>query len=553
MILDRSPTPILRMVEGDAPGRAFDLSREKTVLGRAKDNGIVLPAETVSKKHAEIRRHEDGFVLVDLKSRNRTQVNGTTIRAEAPTPLRDGDKITICEFSFVFHNPAVSVQNDDEGTSTILGSIEVKSSLHGIGTAKPEEKLPAILEISGAIGNTLSLREVLEKTLGSLFTIFPQAERGFVLLRQGEQGELVPQAIRYRDEEKGRLTLSQTVFSHVMNEGRAILSTNVPNDSTFTSSKSLHDAEIRTMMCVPLLDPKRVPVGMIQLDSRNQKSRFGQEDLDLLVAVAGPIGLAIENSRLHTDIVRLSVMEAELRHAHDVQMALLPEKRPDVPGYQFWDAYEPAQSVGGDYFDYFPMPARGNGDKVWAITLGDVSGKGMPAALLMAKLASEVRMLLLTEPDPAKAVERLNRQLLDSRFPDRFITFVLVLLDTGSHTLTVVNAGHMGPLIRRANGTAEVVGETRAGPPLAILDDVICGIETTTLSPGDIVVLYTDGVSEAMDSRDRIFKFDRLRKTVLAAGNGADIVGEAILKAVRLHCAGAEQSDDIGLVCFTRL
>ncbi len=541
------------MVAGDAPGRAFDLNRERTILGRSKDNEIVLPVDTVSKRHAEIRKQANGFVLVDLKSRNRTQVNGVNLRAETPTQLRDGDQITICEFSFVFHNPVVTMQDDDEGSSTILGQIEVKSSLHAKGTAKAEDKLPAILEISAAIGKTLSLREILEKTLASLFTIFPQAERGFVLLKEGELGSLVPHAILYRDEEKSRLTLSQTVFTHVMDEGRAILSTNVPDDSRFHSSKSLHDAEIRTMMCVPLLNQEREPVGMIQIDTRNQKSKFVQDDLDLLVAVAGPIGLALENSRLHGELLRLSVMEAGLQHAHEVQIALLPENRPDEPGYEFWDAYEPAQSVGGDYFDYLPLPARTDGEKVWAITLGDVSGKGMPAALLMAKLSSEVRMTLLTEPDPANAVQKLNRQLLDARFPERFITFVLVLLDTTRHTLTVVNAGHMDPLIRRADGTAEEIGVSVAGPPLAVEENTVYRVETTTLAPGDVVILYTDGVSEAMDSHEHIFRFDRLSETVLAAGNGPEAVGEAIVKAVRMHSAGCDQSDDIGLVCFGRV
>jgi len=177
----------------------------------------------------------------------------------------------------------------------------------------------------------------------------------------------------------------------------------------------------------------------------------------------------------------------------------------------------------------------------------------MPAALLMAKLSSEVRTCLLTETDPIRVVEKLNRQLCDSRFPERFITFLLVILDAETHRLTIVNAGHMGALIRRASGVAEVLGEKEGGPPLAILEGLRYQAVETELNVGDVVVLYTDGVSEAMNPEDQIFRFDRLRRTVLSAPRGPEAVGRAILNAVRTHAAGCPQSDDIGVVCFGRV
>ncbi len=188
-------------------------------------------------------------------------------------------------------------------------------------------------------------------------------------------------------------------------------------------------------------------------------------------------------------------MEASLRNAHDVQMALLPEHRPDLPGYEFWDAYEPALSVGGDYYDYFPLRNEAQGGPLWAISLGDVSGKGMPAALLVAKLSAELRVCLLTEPHPVRAIEKLNRQLCDARFPERFITFLCVRLDGDTHRLTIVNAGHMGPLIRRASGLIEVIGEEDGGPPLAIIDGVHYASTETVLEKGAVVVLYTGRAS----------------------------------------------------------
>ena len=548
---ERHFTPMLRMIKGPTPGRAFALNGQSTTLGRSKECEIVLVAETVSKRHAEIRRDGGFFLVEDLKSRNRTLVNGGPIKG--PTRLQDGDHLTICEFTFAFQNPTVTIRDDDEGSSTILGSIEVKDANSHVPKVRPEDTLKAILEISRDIGHSLQLREVLERTLGSLFKIFPQADRGFVLLKDSEERGLTPQAIRFRNDEGGPLSLSTTVFAHVMNEGKAILSTNVPDDSRFDKSPSLHGAEIRTMMCAPMMDMARQPIGIIQIDTRDMLSRFSEENLDLLAAIAGPVGLAVENARLHDELIRLTVIEASLQNAHEVQRALLPDSRPDLPGYRFWDAYEPAQAVGGDYFDYLALGGEGAEPSSWAVSIGDVVGKGMPAALLMAKLSAEVRTCLLTEHDPVSAMERLNRQLYDDRFPERLITFLLVKLDAEAHRITVVNAGHMNPLIRRASGKIESLGGDEGGPPLAVLEDTPYRAVETTLEVGDVVVLYTDGVTEAMDVRDHCFREEGLEKTMAAAPLGAEAVGEAILQAVRRHASGTLQSDDIGLVCFGRV
>ncbi len=300
------------------------------------------------------------------------------------------------------------------------------------------------------------------------------------------------------------------------------------------------------------MDADRRPVGMIQIDTRDQMSRFSQEDLDLLGAIAGPVGLAVENSRLHEDLVRLTVIEASLQNARSVQLALLPEHRPEVPGYEFFDAYEPADKVGGDYYDYFPERTAAPIPRFLTLAIGDVAGKGMPAALMVAKLASEVRTCLLTESDPVLAMQKLNRQLSDARFPERFITFALIELDTQAHTLRLVNAGHMTPVIRRANGRIEAIGEDEFGPPLAVIDDATYTAVEATLHRGDFVVLHTDGVPDAMDPEDRRFRNDRFLRTIQNAGPGAEAIVRTILQTVREHAAGAPQTDDIGIVCFGR-
>ena len=212
--------------------------------------------------------------------------------------------------------------------------------------------------------------------------------------------------------------------------------------------------------------------------------------------------------------------------------------------------------MGGDYFDYRPIPRSetlfDQPPDRWAVAIGDVSGKGMPAALLMAQLSSEVRLLIQTELDPARVVDRLNRDLCVSRTDERFITFLLVLLDGERHELMVVNAGHMGPMIRRSDGRIEVIGEEQSGPPLGIMEDQEYEAMITSINSGDVVLLYTDGVNEALDNEERLFGIELLKQTLATAPTEVGKVGESILNAVRHHVAGRTQSDDITLLCFGR-
>ena len=168
------------------------------------------------------------------------------------------------------------------------------------------------------------------------------------------------------------------------------------------------------MICVPLWDRERHSVGVIQIDTQNEHGRFEEDDLELMAAIAGPVSVAIENSRLHAIAVKQADMEREAHDARAVQLAIIPEKMPHLPGYEFWHFYEPARSVGGDYFDYRPIPRSGppfaQPPDRWAIAIGDVSGKGMPAALLMARLSSEVR-----SADPDRTGPRPSRRSTESR------------------------------------------------------------------------------------------------------------------------------------------
>jgi serine phosphatase RsbU (regulator of sigma subunit) len=176
----------------------------------------------------------------------------------------------------------------------------------------------------------------------------------------------------------------------------------------------------------------------------------------------------------------------------------------------------------------------------------------MPAALLMARLSSEVRLLLQAEPDPERVVGRLNRDLCDGGTADKFVTFLLLILNGDGHELTVVNAGHMGPMIRRSDGRIEVFGEDQGGPVLGVIEGKTYRAATTKLGVGDVVVAYTDGVIDATSPNGGQFGGERLRRAISGAPAGAGPVGEAIREAIRLHAAGRDPFDDITLLAFGR-
>lgn len=550
--------PSLLLIQHDRPTRVFELTEERTLIGRNPDCDITLAVEAVSRRHARIVREANRFLVEDMESRNHTYLDGEELEPYRPRLLTDGSEIRICRFRLLFHEQMIRLEKDEPSVSTILGMIDAAPALERVVESRPEEKLRAILEIGRDLSDSIHLKDVFEKTLESLFKIFPQAERGFVLLRESPletpalAGTLSPQAIRQRASNVANMVVSRTILERVMNDRKAILSVDTAKDEHFSQSPSIAEGAIRTMLCVPLFDRERIPVGVLQIDTENVSARFGQDDLDLLLAVAGQVGLAMDNIRLHEQASRRGRIEQGARDAWQVQKTLLPEHVPDAPGYRFWDCYEPAQFVGGDYFDYVRIDAGGS-PSPWALAMADASGKGMSAALLMVKLATEFRLFAAREPDPLAMIRRLNQRLCDDGPRDRFVTFLAATLDVERHRLTLVNAGHMPPLIRRADGRVEELGRDEAGTPLAVDRDRDYQRVVVELNPGDVVVFYTDGVTDALNEQGEDFGGVRLREAIRTAEALVDETGQAVLRAVRRHAAGQTPHDDITLLCLGRV
>lgn len=558
---------VLQILRGMTPGKTFLLNAERMVIGRHPECEIVVDAGAISRQHAVVTKTGSEFFLEDLKSRNGTYLNGELIQGRRK--LQENDRVKICDLLFAFHTgsaaPMVSAtvaRNDDssraeiiddtndKSSATIMSTLDVQSSRAGFQISiNPEIKLQALMEITRNLAATTDIDRVLTKVLDSLFKIFIQADRGFVVLKDPTSGVLIPKAIKYRrGDDSDSIRVSRTIIQKVMDGKEAILSADAAGDSRFDGAQSIADFRIRSMMCAPLIDTAGIPLGVIQIDTLDQRSRFQASDLDLLASVAFQAAFALENAQLHDSALKKQAFERDLDLAHKVQQGFLPETPPQIPGYEFFDFYEAANQIGGDYFDYVPL----NDGKI-AVVLGDVAGKGMPAALLMAKLSADVRYCLAGTADPAKAIDRLNAGFSRSDWEDRFVTFAAVVLDPKLNTATVVNAGHMAPYLRHSDGKVETIGENEKGLPLGVNPGAEFEAATVPLAPGDVLTLYTDGINEAMNQADQLYGCDRLEKRIAAKVAGPTALGKAILDDVNKFVGARSQSDDRCLICFGRV
>jgi serine phosphatase RsbU (regulator of sigma subunit)/pSer/pThr/pTyr-binding forkhead associated (FHA) protein len=545
----------LLVLTGAKQGQRVPLQGDRIVLGRDAGCDVVINftmvppddnarTDSVSRRHAVIARAEGHYFIEDgdgqgKKSRNGVFVNDQQVPFSGRTPLRDGDHIRICGFACTFHDdaePAFSVEASLGHESSVL-SFQVQ----------PAEKLRVILQISNDLSNTLDVDVLLPRIVDHLFQLFKQADRGFVILR--EEASRPPHVRVFksrRPDGEADARFSNSIVQRCLESVQAILGNDLPQQ--FPDSASVVEMPVRSLMCAPLWSQDGQSLGAIQLDTRAPKAKFTQDDLNLLLGVASQASIALCNARLHREALANQGRKRDLEVAHQVQRALLPQQLPSVPGYEFYAHYEAAQEVGGDYYDFIPLPRQR-----LAVLLGDVAGKGVPAALVMAKFSVEARVCLETEADLAVALSKLNALMRRAALPDKFVTLAAVVLDPARHTATLVNAGHPSPLLfRHATGEVEQAAPVKsAGPPIGIDDHVYASCEIR-LIPGDGLLLFSDGVTEAMDQQRRLFGTKGVRGVLERERLSPHEAGERVLRAVKRHAAGCDQHDDITLVSFGR-
>jgi serine phosphatase RsbU (regulator of sigma subunit) len=550
---------LLEFIKGTSQGSKLELVGDRIVFGRNADCHVVINAPAVSREHAVIRKIDGKFYIEDLNSRNGTEINAKKITMR--TQLKNQDQIVICGNVMTFVDSTMKplpmhllkdgkdIEDEEEDSSTVEATIQGSSSKQ-ILEAQPSERLAMLLEIGTELTQTIKTDDLLPKIVDKLFQVFRQADRGFIILK--EDDKLLGKVIRTRrQEEDDKTRFSRKIVNRCIETGQAILSEDASSDKQFDLSQSIADCKIRSMVVAPLLHRGTAQAfGVIQLDTQDRFKKFTQDDLRLLMAVAAQSAVALENARMHETLIGRAELERDLLLAQRVQKSFLPGKFPQVNGYEFFAYYEAAQEVGGDYYDFIPLP-----NNRFGVMIGDVAGKGIPAALLMAKVSSDARFCTLTEPSLVEAIAKLNELLHEAGELDRFITFGACVLDLHQHAMTVVSAGHPPPLIYRAATRTFEAGCTKdqTGFPLGILQGIPYDCNTVKLSAGDCILMFTDGITESKSRDDKDFGEEGILAALKTGPMSPRAIGDRVVEAVHKHAIGRKPHDDLTVVCFGRL
>jgi sigma-B regulation protein RsbU (phosphoserine phosphatase) len=407
------------------------------------------------------------------------------------------------------------------------------------------DRLALLVRLSQTFNSTLTLDEVLKRVMDEVIAA-TRAERGFVMLRE-EGGTLAFRSARGMDQstvEDPQFQVSRGVVERVAQQGRPVLTSNAQQDDRFSLRQSVVALGLRSILCVPLMIRDR-QLGVVYVDNRLHAGLFTNADLDLLAAIAATAAIAIDNARLYEMAVDKGRMERELQMARDVQASLLPSGTPQFPGWEFVARWRPAREVAGDYYDFVPL-GRGR----LGVVMADVSDKGMPAALFMALTRSIVRASVIPAATPAKGIAVANRLVCADATGGMFVTLFYGQLDPETGALSYVNAGHNPPLLRRA-GEDRLHEWMPTGMALGVLEDAQFEQRAVRLHPGDWVLLYTDGLTDAADTRSNRFGLERLKCVLLDASHkdaSASEIVAAVEGAVDGFTGNAAPFDDMALV-----
>jgi serine phosphatase RsbU (regulator of sigma subunit) len=534
-------------VKGPNAGQRFALDRGGTLIGRQPDAAVYLESLAVSRQHARVLWEDGGWVVEDVGSSNGTYVNGRRVKGRTPLTERDALQIG----PYVLHLQGDNITPVPEPEPVVRATISAQSSNHTLFAQNPAYKLQVILEISQHLGRTLELEPLLGRLLDHLLRLFPQADRGTVVLCENDK--LVARAQRSRLlGGAAEFPFSRTLVRRALDEGVGLLSEDVPGDPKLVLTATLASLELHSFLCVPLIGPEGRRLGVLQLDCLHPGEMFHADDLELLTAVAIQAAVVLDNVALHAERLREERLRQELALARDIQQSFLPADFDGFAGHdpEVFAKVNPALEMSGDLYDFIRLP-QGR----LAFFVGDVSGKGMPAALFLVAVRTLMRHLAPSASGPADLLRRLHAALAADNPTDRYVTLVHGTYDPADGSVLLAVAGHPPPLLRRADGTVEAVAVQRS---------IFLGCSTLTvnvsdtrlvLAPGETLVCYTDGFTEAFSpDRQSMFGVERLCEVLGGPRTGLplpDCAAEASA-AVRRFAGKDELQDDQTLLLLRR-
>ncbi len=511
------------------------LTRDSYELGRAESADLCYDVPGVSRKHLTIRREGADWVVQDLASTNGTFVNGSRIAASQV--LRPADRITAGDLTITVlaaaAPPAQTVMFVEKPTSPMI-----TASLDALLTEEADTTESGHTQALIRAGRELAGHMPLDKLFDLILSLSVDAvgaSRGALMTL--EEGEL-----SIRASKGSSIRISSHVRDLVIGEKRSLLVHDALMDEALAARRSIVQDQIRSMIAIPLQTRDRV-IGLIYLDSPFLVRAFTKQDLSLLTVMGNIAAIRIEHARL-TEIEQAEKLRAqELQHAAMIQRSILPRIFPPFPDrreFELHAAMTPAKGVGGDLFDFFLLDPEH-----LAFAVGDVSGKGFPAALFMAVACTLLRGIAQQQTSPAACMDYLNRTLAEQNESGMYLTLFYAVLDTRTGEMVYANAGHSLPYVFSADGAMRELESTK-GRMLGLFPGFTFNQATTRLNAGETILVYTDGVTEARNPAGEFFEEERLKDYVQshAAESHDQFVG-GLLAQLQKFAAGAPQADDI--------
>jgi len=538
----------------EGPARKVRLPIKGSLLiGRGAYNHVVLKDVRISRQHARIALEAEGCVVYDLGSTNGTFVNGAPVNRHI---LKLHDEVTFGSLTFRINSGSqelgTPIDPDDLETPTLrdFGSVskmlaaaprDSSTQLPVVDLGQLEDaydKLGTLYSFMQAISQTIEGTKLLELIGGKTREIYQASNAVGVYLASRENGAPTTFKLAFfvGDPEAPRaaVSLPPEIAATMLESKTALLNAPAPGRTSGG-----------TTMYAPMVDLNET-IGVIHVASDPRTGGFSRADLDLLVGMAAPAAMMLQNAKNHDESLKRDRLGYDLELAAQIQKSFLPREVLSVEGVELFAEYRAAYSVGGDFYDVFWVAPDRLG-----VFIGDISGKGVSGALLMARISSEMRVAALANVEPVKVLTTMNKALIGRNQPELFFTAIYLTLDVKSGEVVLANAGHPSPYCSRSDGTLVEITEGAAGP-VGIVDDPQFESTTLHLGHGDSLVLYTDGVVEAAAANGVLYGSDRLEFALADASTRPTDIAEKILASVHAHIVDEPPNDDLTLFICQR-
>lgn len=535
-------------------------------IGRSASSTIQIVDKRVSRHHAVLRRARGTYVAEDLGSKNGTYVNDEPLVGRVNLNL--GDRLHIGDSILLFERDPDEVIDGEASDTRRSGNVKLVADEPGMSSNRAEKRVDAGSGMAGVRGENVT-REILRDPLMRLRVLYEVADslrgemetgdllrkimdilwnvvtpyRGIVLLRDPSDGTLEPVVARTRDGSTSEISISKGVVEQCVRDQVAILISDAPSDVRFAENDSIVAGRIRSAICTPMVHKGEV-LGVLYIDSQDPGSiYYTNDDLDLMTGIANQAAMAISNIRLQRQSIERQRLEKELEIARSIQMNLLPKEYPRIPGVQFAAMSQPARQVGGDYYDFVTME-----DGRVAMVVADVSGKGVPAAMVTATIRASLRLeSSQTGKHVHEIVGAINKWTCVDASNNMFVTMIYAIYDPASRRLSYTNAGHCFPMLFKPDGRYRTFES--GGCFLGIMEFIDYESEELDIEPGDTLLLYTDGVTDAHNLDKEIMGNDRLIETIRQNLSGtAEELRDEIYEATLVFRGQHDQFDDMTIL-----